>query len=150
MKRLGVVLLFCGAGLFVVSIYFWLTGTDLSHGSGIRVQGTVTRLEESDFELQPHPKERVARFPIVEFQDAGGGSHEIRTNGASFPPEYAVGDKVNVVYRKNAPERGRIARFTEIYFEAIFLSVFSNLLFFFGAFVLGLISLPALLGRTKR
>ena len=71
----------------------------------IRVQGTVIRVAA----LQESSSEKS--YPIFRFRDADGVRRTVTSNIGSSPPQYKVGDTVDVLYQPVNPNDAEIASF---------------------------------------
>jgi len=136
-KRADICCFVGGAALFVYGVYQGLLGIEMAH-DGVSVQGVVARNDPDDV-IGTGQNKPV--YSIVQFTDQAGVTHEVRTLTGSYPPHFAVGEKVDVFHRKGKPESARIADFENLYGGAIIASFVSNVIFLIGAIILGVESL---------
>ena len=133
MNRVAIYFLLAGSAGFILTVYFGLSATTI-YGGGVRIRGTVTRLEKSEALSSSNSQ---TWHSVVEFKDSEGKSHETRTAVASFPAEYTVGDLVEVAYLKDNPDEARIVSGTDLFGRTILSSLVTNALFFVGVCVFG-------------
>lgn len=69
--------------------------------------------------------------PVVRFQLPGGVTQEV-TDLASGAPDFAMGDKVTILYMPQDPRDFRIDTFERLWFSAIFVTVFGGFWMLFG------------------
>jgi len=70
--------------------------------------------------------------PVLRFRRANGEVQEVKDLG-SGAPDFAVGDRVAVLYMPDDPEDFRIDTFERLWFSAIFVTVFAGFWLLFGA-----------------
>jgi|YelNatPaOPRAMG01_1025707.scaffolds.fasta_scaffold00626_6 hypothetical protein len=103
---------FIGVGLVALlgavgtacSTWFFVRGAQ-------RTLGTVIELQQST----DNESDRVTYAPVVGFQDANGFQHTVASRVYSAPPKFRVGDTVPVLYRPEAPDRARLARYWDLW-----------------------------------
>ena len=66
--------------------------------------------------------------PIVEFVSENGQKIQITSSTGSYPPNYKIGDYIEVIYQKNNPQNAMLNTFTDSWGFAIFLGVFGVIL----------------------
>ena len=91
---------FCLWGVYAATVAYRLETT------GIVTTGTVTRMEEST------TNGSSTYSPVVEFT-ANGQTYTFESNNSSYPPEYEVGETVNVRYDPADPNTAQIDKYTE-------------------------------------
>lgn len=90
---------------------------------GGTASGTVVRLESSA---------KGAYYPVVHFQPDGAAEIEERGKVGSSPPEYKVGDTVQILYEKTNPKNWTINSWLNLYFlPVMFFSAGAALTFAF-------------------
>ena len=57
-----------------------------------------------------------AYYPVVEFKPNDGPQQRFTDGAGSLPPEYAVGDSVDVIYNPARPAEARIASWFRLWF----------------------------------
>jgi hypothetical protein len=77
-----------------------------------RAEGIVIRLVEKRGESADSGN---TFSPVYIFRDGGGYGHEILSSASSYPPLYAVGEKIGVYYQARHPEEARIDGFFELW-----------------------------------
>ena len=75
---------------------------------GLTTTGTVVRLEESN----SSEGGCCVYSPVIEF-NANGQTHSFEGDTASDPPDYEVGEVVNVIYDPSDPGTAQINKWTE-------------------------------------
>ncbi len=103
-------------------IFFAVAGTCYfqSHKlltEGGTASGTVVRLESSA---------RGASYPVVHFQPDGAAEIEERGKVGSSPPEYKVGDTVQILYEKTNPKNWTINSWLNLYFLPVLFFAFGT------------------------
>jgi hypothetical protein len=104
----GAVTLLLGA----VAAYLFLDARRFA-ASAEHAEGVVTRL------VWGQPR---AVYPVIRFQ-AASGEVEFTSSSGSYPPSYAVGDKVKVLYPPGNPRAARVESFMGLYFGAALMGV---------------------------
>ena len=87
--------------------------------------------ERADGEVVEMRREGDMYAPVVRFQLPGGVTQEV-TDLASGAPDFAVGDKVTILYMPQDPRDFRIDTFGRLWFSAIFVTVFGGFWMLFG------------------
>jgi len=80
-------------------------------------QAEVVQLKPVIF--QTHPG-RPSYAAVFTFTAEDGRSYTVRSETASRPPAYKIGQKLTVHYEKDHPERARIDSFLELWAVALF------------------------------
>ena len=71
--------------------------------TAVQAQGAVVELKEgSSGGSNSHP----VYYPIIRYADTAMQEHTLYSGTGSFPPEYAVGDRVSVLYDPANPKGG--------------------------------------------
>jgi Protein of unknown function (DUF3592) len=70
--------------------------------------------------------------PVLRFRLANGEMQEVKDLG-SGAPDFAVGDRVTVLYMPDDPEDFRIDTFERLWFSSIFVTAFASFWLLFGA-----------------
>jgi hypothetical protein len=100
------------AGVFLVSSPFAAIGvyeavqTSSELERGVRAQGTV--VENRLVSEQREGNEEHAYLPVVEYRDQGGNAVRFTDGAGSLPPDYAVGERVELSFDPTNPSRARI------------------------------------------
>lgn len=124
----GIVLGSVGLLLLGIAYLLW-TRTKGFMSQAQPVKGTVVRMA-SDSE--------GAYAPIFRFMASNGETIEKHAGMYSKPPEYKVGDIVDVLYDPGNPHGARIAKTSSMYFAPILLAVMGIIFIGIAAAILGL------------
>jgi hypothetical protein len=92
----------------------------------------VLYAERADGEVIEIRREGDMYAPVLRFHLANGEMQEVKDLG-SGAPDFAVGDRVTVLYMPDDPEDFRIDTFERLWFSAIFVTVFAGFWLLFGA-----------------
>lgn len=92
-----------------------------------RAEGVVTEIR----------REGDMYAPVVRFRLLDGSVREVKDLG-SGAPDFAVGDRVTVLYMPDDPDDFSLATFERLWFSSIFVVVFACLWLLFGAVAWGL------------
>jgi hypothetical protein len=120
-RMIGVVFLAVGLGLGTGGFFAWKHVAD-QRERGLRADGEVIRLERSG----------GAYYPWVRFETRNGTPVEFRGSVGSKPPAFEVGEKVEVLYQRDAPEDAHIDSFFENWFLALILGFLGTVFTLFG------------------
>lgn len=88
--------------------------------------------ERTDGEVIEIRREGDMYAPVVRFRLVGGETQEV-TDLASGAPDFAVGDKVAILYLPQDPGDFRIATFDRLWFSTLFVTIFACFWLMFGA-----------------
>ena len=91
----------------------------------------VLHAERAEGEVIEIRREGDMYAPVVRFRLANGETQEVKDLG-SGAPDFAVGDRVIVLYMPNDPEDFRIDTFEGLWFSAIFVTAFACFWLLFG------------------
>ena len=97
----------------------------------------VLYAERADGEVIEIRREGDMYAPVLRFRLANGETQEVKDLG-SGAPDFAVGDRVTVLYMPDDPEDFRIDTFERLWFSSIFVTVFASLWLLFGGIAWGL------------
>ena len=97
----------------------------------------VLYAERADGEVIEIRREGDMYAPVLRFRRTNGETQEVKDLG-SGAPDFAVGDRVTVLYMPDHPEDFRIDTFERLWFSPIFVLVFASLWLLFGAVAWGL------------
>lgn len=139
LHRVAAGFLGAGACAFLVAAFSGLSSLTLST-EGVRVPGVVIRSEGTDTHASTATTQQTYHS-VIQFQDTAGQAHEVRTETATAPPYYSIGQSVEIVYLKENPAIARIADKTSLYGKSIGASYVGNFLFLIGASIFGGIAL---------
>jgi hypothetical protein len=104
------VLLIISPVLLIAAMIAGLHAWNFSRNA-VPAAGTVIGLREST----DKDSGSVRYAPTFQFPDASGASHTVSSSFYSAPPEFRVGDKVTVLYRRNDPDTARIDTFWQLW-----------------------------------
>ena len=97
----------------------------------------VLYAERADAEVIEIRREGGMYAPVLRFRRANGETQEVKDLG-SGAPDFAVGDRVTVLYMPRDPEDIRVDTFDRLWFSSIFVLVFASAWLLFGAVAWGL------------
>ena|SRR6266540_2186099 len=97
----------------------------------------VLYAERAEGEVIEIRREGDMYAPVLRFRLANGETQEVKDLGTGAP-DFAVGDRVTVLYMPDDPEDFRIDTFERLWFSSIFVTVFASFWLLFGAFAWGL------------
>lgn len=119
----------------------WISWTILGIGGLILAGGLALGLgslrhvlhgERADGEVVEIRREGDMYAPVVHFRLPGGEAQDVK-DLASGAPDFAVGDRVTVLYMPQDPRDFRIDTFDRLWFSAILVTVFGAFWLLFGA-----------------
>lgn len=119
------ILLVVGAGLVVMGLAFGTVAGVLAAGTAQFLagaqpaEGVVTSLDAKRVSTDDLRRERYSYRPVVTF-DAEGQEHTFTGRVGSDPPQYEVGEQVDVLYDPRDPSAARLASGFAYWFELIF------------------------------
>lgn len=80
-------------------------------------------------------KQSVTYCPIFQFSEAGGQRYSIRSHTCSRPARYAIGERVEVLYRPDDPNEARLNNFGSLYLAPLILAILGGLFTLVGVVV---------------
>lgn len=125
--------------VFLIIGLFVFNSTILLERKGSIAEGRVVEMVLNS--------DRDGYRPVVEFVDARGERHQFASSFSSNPPRFKAGDKVEVLYRPDAPERARIRDWLTLY---LLPSIFAGLGIIFALMWLGYGLYVRAKGKTAR
>lgn len=131
MNALGIVrfvFLLIGIGL-LTGAYFMYHSTSEFVRVASKAQGTVVQLARS------RSSDSTTYAPVVRYRTEGGREVEFVSNVSSDPPAYSVGEKVEVLYRPEQPEKGEINSIFQLWFGPMLLGGLGSAFFVIGTVV---------------
>jgi hypothetical protein len=112
-------LIFVGVGfLFIGLALFFLIRTRIFINNSEKTQGTITLM------LYEGDSEGSGYIPIFEFRTLQGKKVEVTSDLRTNPPQFKVGQIVEVLYDPENPEGARINKGFNLYFVPAFLGLF--------------------------
>jgi hypothetical protein len=115
--------LIMGIGMLILLGGLALGWSSLRHVLyGQRAQGEVVEIR----------REGDMYAPVVRFRLPDGRSQEVK-DLASGAPDFALGDRVAILYMQQNPEDFRIGTFDRLWFSALFVALFGAFWLLFGA-----------------
>lgn len=97
----------------------------------------VLHAERADGDVIEMRREGSMYAPVLRFRLPSGQSRQVKDLG-SGAPDFAVGDKVTILYMPEDPDDFRIDTFDRLWFSSIFVAVFGCLWLLFGSIAWGL------------
>lgn len=97
----------------------------------------VLYAERAEGEVIEIRREGDMYAPVLRFRLANGETQEVKDLGTGAP-DFAVGDRVTVLYMPDDPEDFRVDTFERLWFSSIFVTVFASFWLLFGAVAWGL------------
>ena len=139
------VMLVVGVAMLAGAVYMY-NNTRSFLANAVHAQGTVLDLERTESVTRDGNNSHlsVSYFPVVQFTDGSGRQIKFTSGSGSNPPAYSRGDKVEVLYHADAPEKARINGFMSLWFGPLLVG---GLGVVFTALSVGLIGVSA---RRKR
>ncbi|MFF3492086.1 DUF3592 domain-containing protein [Streptomyces sp. NPDC002795] len=108
---------FGGIFLVVGLILTWSSVSLLREAD--RTTGRVVALQWRDADTgssrTSRGRDEPSAYPVVEFATTDGTAHTFRSSTGSNPPSYEEGERVEVLYRADAPEDARINGFLSLW-----------------------------------
>ncbi len=75
---------------------------------------------DNDYQTSPDPddpaREAGAYFPVVKFSSSQGGNTTFTDGVGSIPPDYEIGDSVEILYNPQNPREAKIKSWKRIWF----------------------------------
>jgi uncharacterized Tic20 family protein len=84
-------------------------------------------------------------YPVYSFVDIYGTKHKVYSKSGSYPPQYAVGDPISIIYDPDNPEEIKMDSFGSIWVGTIIAGVLGAIPFFIG--VVFLLVVPIIIHR---
>ena len=115
-KLSAVIGLLVSIGMIGGGVYWYNVNTAFVD-TAVRTKGEVVdvkRIEETR-RRDGRTREEVTYYPVVEFDDGDGQTHEFRSSAGSNPPAYSEGDRVEVLYDPGDPQQASINSFTSLW-----------------------------------
>jgi hypothetical protein len=111
-----------------------------------RARGTVVALEwrndHSGATRKQRQNDQPTAYPVVEFTSTDGTPRTFRDSTGSNPPSYEEGERVEVLYRADAPEDARINGFASLWLLPL---IFGGI----GLVIVGIGTAVAIVGRRR-
>jgi hypothetical protein len=128
MEKLLLGLLFIALGAFAVFVsLFSLARTRRFAAEASSAFGDVIALRECG------GSRRATYAPVVRFAPPGGRPVEFTDATSSNPPGYRVGDRVNVLYRRDDPTDARVASPVRLYLHEVVFAAAGLVFFVIGS-----------------
>jgi len=112
--------------------------------TAVEVQGTVIEMKEGISAVYGH----TVYYPIIRYADTGGQEHTLYSNAGSYPPRYAVGDRISVLYDPARPNAAQVNIFTHLWLMPIILGIIGGPDLLIGLFVF--FAVPHMLARAEK
>ncbi|MCB0725743.1 MAG: DUF3592 domain-containing protein [Ignavibacteriae bacterium] len=98
-----------GAGLLIWAV-MWFSDRVSSMDEYVLTQGTV---KELDKDRDPDGSDTYVFAPIVSYKDNNGNEHLHKSSSYSYPPDYEIGETVEIYYLPSSPKEAFINSFFE-------------------------------------
>ena len=121
---IGLIFALIGTGLAWGTYYAWSISEDLV-ANGLHARGTVI-----DLAYRRDDDGGGTYVPVVEFLDSAGETRIYHSTSGSNPPAYDRGERVDLYYDRENPERAMIDSFTDRWMLPLILGVMATV---FGA-----------------
>ena len=124
--------------LLVTSLIFFAVGAGLLAGAAFARLHTRRFVAEAArgfgevVRLQERSDDSVTYSPVIRFSGPGGRAVEFTESTSSNPPGYSVGERVEILYRPDAPERARLASPWRLYLLASILGTIGGVFSLLG------------------
>jgi hypothetical protein len=112
--------------------------------TAVEVQGAVIELKEGSSSDHSHP----VYYPIIRYADTAGQEHTLYSGTGSFPPAYAVGDRVSVLCDPANPNEAKVNSFSDLWLLPLILGIFGALDLLAGLFLF--FGVPFIVGWAER
>lgn len=114
--------IFLGVGLLLLGIAIYLyRNTTVFIENSSKAAGEVVAMQAS-YSRTRSSGSSTTYSPVVAFRTASNESLRFTSDLSTSPPAYHVGDKVTVLYRKEAPTDAKIADFWPLWFGTVLLT----------------------------
>lgn len=120
-----------GLALTLVGIGFGLDTAVFLHRC-ISADGVIVTLNP----VQNEQNGVTSYSPTFQFKSPNGATYTITSSTASNPPEFIVGQRIQVLYLASDPANARIASFLQLWFMAIMFAIGGVLLALLGYLLL--------------
>ncbi|MGR3279095.1 DUF3592 domain-containing protein [Acaryochloris marina NIES-2412] len=125
--------------LLMIGAFFFYQDTQKFLVEAASTEGTVIQMVASkggtDVSRQKFSSVSGETYaPIVQFRDFSGTVIEFKSNFGSKPPQYEIGELVEVLYRIDAPEQARIKSFLSLWGASLILGFMGSIFVVIGAF----------------
>ena len=116
-------LIFGGVGFLLAALaMFFLIRTRIFINNSQQTQGTITQMVYS------RDSESSGYIPVFRFRTLQGQEVEVSGNLRTNPPQFQVGQTIDVLYDPDNPQKARIKKWMNLYFVPALLG-FLGLLF---------------------
>lgn len=110
-----------GSAIMAGGVWSWRSNQAIIDG-GIRTEGIVV-----DLEFSSDSEGGGTYSPVVEFRDRDRRPHTYNASSGSNPPSYSRGEKVQIIYLPDTPEKALIDDFSGRWMLPVFLLVFGGI-----------------------
>ncbi|MFY9853854.1 MAG: DUF3592 domain-containing protein [Terracidiphilus sp.] len=107
----------CGIACLLLAPVFGIYTVTFIHRAAT-ASGSIVRLIEATGENN----ETLNYAPVFAFTASNGYNYTVTSSTASNPPEFTVGQVVQVLYEKSNPSHARLASFWQLWFLPVLLS----------------------------
>ena len=127
----GAISLLSALGLLALGGYCYNRAARFKKAA-VEAQGAVVELREGSGGAHSG----TVYYPVIRFADQGGQERTLYSRTGSYPPAYAVGDRVSVLYDPAAPNEAKVNSFTGLWLLPLILGILGGLDFLTGVFLL--------------
>ncbi len=124
-KPAGIFLLICSALLLIGAGFAYQSARSFVDHS-VKSIGKITDIRESVSDGTTY------YYPTYTFTDASGASHTVHSSAGSNPPDYSVGDAVEILYVQDSPTKAKINSFFSLWGLPTVLSILGGIDLLFG------------------
>lgn len=139
MKLIGSIFLLIGMGLLIGSFFAYQNSSSFLDAA-IKTEGTVIEL------IASRSKNSTTYKPLVQFTSQTGEVIEFTSPSGSSPPSYAKGEKVEILYLPEQPQKAEINDFFSLWGVVAIVGGLGGIFFLIGA---GMLLTLLLKGRRE-
>jgi len=145
---LGILIALPGIVFAILAVWIGLSVRPFDESAFERTEGTVIELVEKTVTHRSRAgrgfyirNTSLVYCPVIEYTDHLGQWHEYRPGGGSNPPQYSVGDKVEIFYDRDSPDSVKTDNGPFLYFISILFGIIAAVDFLFVTIWLAVILL---------
>lgn len=113
----NIIVLLAAIMLLGISAYLFIN-TRKFVSAATKTKGTIVRLDP-----RPGSKGGTVYLPFFEFRTLDGQVHTVAHDSAQKPPQYKVGQSIDVLYNPENPQDAKISGSTNLYLLPVILAV---------------------------
>ena len=111
----------------------------------VEAQGSVIELKEGSSGAS---NSHTVFYPVIRFADKAGQEHTLYSRTGRYPPKYAVGDHVSVLYNPANPNDAKVNSFAALWSMTLILGILGGPDLLIGLFLF--FGVPLILRRAER